>query len=77
MAKEFLAVGQDPQRLFSQIQDWAASTGVRLVGDASGGTFEGRPRGLAAIMYPVISVRMLSAGTGSPLERTRTFPRPK
>jgi hypothetical protein len=55
MARQFVAVANDPQRLFSQIRDWATQTGVSLNGDASAGIFRGNPGFPASLLFPVIS----------------------
>lgn len=50
MPRKFLATAPNPQGVFVQIRQWAAANGFELTGDASTGTFGGRPGGLAGLL---------------------------
>jgi hypothetical protein len=62
MAHTFFAQVDDPNSAFARLSVWARSQGVSLSGDASSGRFSGRPPGLAALLYPVISGRYELSG---------------
>jgi len=55
MAREFIAEAANPQDIFDQIQQWAASNGFRLTGTVAGGSFSGTPGGMAGYLYGQIS----------------------
>ena len=55
MARTFVILVNDPYAVFDRLRQWAATEGFALNGGPTGGTFSGKPKGLAATFFPRIS----------------------
>jgi hypothetical protein len=74
MARVFITEVANPSAAFATLSAWARSLGVSVSGDAASGRFSGRPSGLAALLYPVISGTYSVSGTTVTIQTDQDLP---
>ena len=74
MARTFVAYVSNPSEAFARLSSWAQSEGFQLSGTPTEGRFSGRPRGLAAFLYPVISGSYVLNGTEVTIQTDQDLP---
>jgi hypothetical protein len=74
MPTEFLAEAPNPQGIFAQISQWAASNGFQLNGDANAGNFRGTPSGLAGMLLGEIVGSYAVSGTQVTIRVNKNLP---
>ena len=74
MPRTFVAQVSDPQAVFASLQGWARANGFALNGNAAGGSFRGRPGGLAGAIIGEISGTYSASGNMVTIQTDKDLP---